>query len=233
MPGTRAEILARAMEWMAYMTAERRALWGVPEAEYALLGSLTLAAQTLMQRAMDKASRTHVITVQCQGAVKALKAKMRFFRDRYFKMPPLTEADWAALGFRKKAGRYSSRPAPEGTPAASLSYPGGPHAITIHLGPMEGAEEGDPESDYGYAVYAGIMPQGGATLEEAASDKHYLMRPPNSGQGLSHLRFTRRRKEKLVFDSEDAGKTVYVCCRYENRKGDEGQWGPVAQAVIP
>jgi hypothetical protein len=28
--------------------------------------------------------------------------KMRFFRYRYFKVPPLTEGDWAALGFRPK-----------------------------------------------------------------------------------------------------------------------------------
>jgi hypothetical protein len=25
---------------------------------------------------------------------------------------------------------------------------------------------------------------------------------------------------------------AYVCCRYENGKGEEGQWGPVASAVI-
>jgi hypothetical protein len=37
----------------------------------------------------------------------------------------------------------------------------------------------------------------------------------------------------LLFDAEDAGMTTYVCCRYENRKGEAGQWGPVASAVIP
>jgi hypothetical protein len=35
------------------------------------------------------------------------------------------------------------------------------------------------------------------------------------------------------FDAEDAGMTAYVCIRYENRKGEAGQWGPVASAVIP
>jgi hypothetical protein len=97
---------------------------------------------------------------------------------------------------------------------------------------MAGTAELDPDSDYGYAVYTGIMPPGGATLEEAASAKHYLMKPPVDGKGMTH-KFTRRKKEKLLFDAEDAGKTVYVCCRYENAKGDEGQWGPVASAVIP
>jgi hypothetical protein len=53
------------------------------------------------------------------------------------------------------------------------------------------------------------------------------------GNGLLHYRFTRRRKEKLVFDAEDAGKTVYVCCRYENQKGEVGQRGLAASATIP
>jgi hypothetical protein len=76
------------------------------------------------------------------------------------------------------------------------------------------------------------MPPGGATLEEAASVKHYLREPPKDGKGLDH-RFTRRRKEKLLFDAEDAGKTVYACARYENSKGEAGDWGPVVSAVIP
>jgi hypothetical protein len=61
---------------------------------------------------------------------------------------------------------------------------------------------------------------GGATLEQAASDKHYLMKPPADGKGLAHYRFTRRQKEKILFDAE---MTVYVCCRYENQKGEVGQ----------
>jgi hypothetical protein len=45
---------------------------------------------------VDEAERTHVITVSCQAAFKALVTKMRFFRNRYFKIPPLTGEDWAA-----------------------------------------------------------------------------------------------------------------------------------------
>jgi hypothetical protein len=70
----------------------------------------------------------------------------------------------------------------------------------------------------------GLCPLAGATLEEVASDKHYLMKPSVDRKGLTH-RFTRRRKEKLIFDAEDAGKTVYMCCRYENQKGQAGAVG--------
>jgi hypothetical protein len=166
-------------------------------------------------------------------AFDAQKAAMRRFRDRWFKMPPLTLGDWIALGFREKDSHSTPIPPPQGTPVVSLSYPGGPHVVMAHLGPLPGTEELNPASDYGYAIYVGIMPQGGATLEEAASEKHYLMKVPKDGKGLQHYRFTRRRKEKLIFDAEDAGKTAYVCARYENGKGETGLWGPVVSIIIP
>jgi hypothetical protein len=219
--------------WIEYMTPERRTAWGAPESEFTELKNLFTATEAILQKAQDDAERTHVITVECQAAFKALSAKMRFFRDRFFKIPPLTVGDWAALGFREKDTHPTPIPAPDGVPAASLSYPGGPHAMTAHVGPMAGTQELDPRSDYGYAIYVGVMPPGGATLEQAASDKHYLLKPPADGKGLQHHRFTRRRKEKLLFDAEDAGMTAFVCCRYENGKGETGQWGPVVSAVIP
>ena len=52
------------------------------------------------------------------------------------------------------------------------------------------------------------MPPGGATLEQAASEKHYLMKPPADGKGLLPYRFTQRRKEKLVFDATESGMTL-------------------------
>jgi hypothetical protein len=219
--------------WIEYLTAERRTAWGIPPERFTELTGLFEAARILLRRTGDETERTRVVTVKCRAAFKALAAEMRFFRDRYFKLPPLSEGDWAALGFRQKAPRPAPAAAPEGVPAASLSYPGGPHAVTIYLGPMAGTAEPDPRSDYGYSIYMGIMPPGGATLEQAASEKHYLMKPPADGKGLWRLRFTRRRKEKIIFDSEDAGMTVYICCRYENRKGETGQWGPVTYAIIP
>ena len=233
LPRSRTDLLAMCRNWIAYLIEALRLAWGIPETEFTELVNLYNAAEALLVKTQDEAERTHVIIVECQAAFKALSAKMRFFRNHYFQIPPLTEGDWAALGFRRKDPHPTPTPAPDGVPAATLSYPGGPHAMIIHLGPMPGTQELAVESDYGYAIYIGIMPPGGATLEQAASDKHYLMKPPLDGKGLLYYRFTRRRKEKLLFDAADAGMIVYVCCRYENRKGETGQWGPVAYAVIP
>jgi hypothetical protein len=98
---------------------------------------------------------------------------------------------------------------------------------------LAGTQPLDTRSDYGYALYKGVMPQGGATLEQAASVRHYLMKPPLDGEELLHHRFTLRKTEVVGFAAGEAGMTAYFCSRYENRKGEAGNWGPVAQAVIP
>jgi hypothetical protein len=108
------------LSWILYLTSVRRTACGIPGAECTELETLCSAARALLQKAQNDAERTRVITVECQEAFKVLEAKMRFFRDRYFKLPPLSEGDWAALGFRPKDTRRSPAPAPEGVPSACL-----------------------------------------------------------------------------------------------------------------
>jgi hypothetical protein len=81
------------------------------------IGALFTAAEGRLEKAQDVAERTHVISVACDEAFKALEAKMRFFRDRYFKTPPLTKEDRAAPGFREKDERHT----PAGEPAAQVT----------------------------------------------------------------------------------------------------------------
>jgi hypothetical protein len=172
LPSNRTLVLTMCRNWIAYMTGDVRAAWGgggAAAGQFTELGGLFGNADALLRKAVDEAERTHVITVECHAAFTALKEKMRFFRDRYFKMPPLTERDWAALGFRPRDTHPTPVPQPDGVPAVSLSYPGGPHALTAHLGPLAGTRELDPNSDYGYAIYVGIMPAGGVALEQAGS----------------------------------------------------------------
>ena len=233
LPRSRNGALAMAGKQIAYMTADRRTAWGIPQDKFAGYGTAYGAAQAALQRVQDKAERNHVDTVACNLAFDALREIMRFFRNHYFLMPPLTKVDWAELGFREKDTTPSPVPAPTDVPMVSISYPGGPPVLLAHLAPLPGTQPLDDGSDYGYALYVGVMPQGGATLEQAASVKHYLMEPPKDGEPLKHYKFTRRKNERVVFDSSESGMTAYMCGRYENQKGWVGEWGPVVSAIIP
>jgi hypothetical protein len=223
MPGPRSEMLAMCRNWINYMTAERRTAWGVPAAEFTELGTLFGAAQTLLQKATDEDERTRVITVECQAAFKALEAKMRFFRNRYFK--PLDGGDWAALGFRQRDLHHSPIPAPESQVEADLTFPG-IHMVELRkIRPVSGTAP-DARSDYGTRIYYG--------LSGPPSDKYRfrLTEAPKTGGDLPYSLFTRRKNERFDFDGE-SGNRVYFCLRYENSKGEAGPFGPIFSAVIP
>ncbi|MDR0644465.1 MAG: hypothetical protein LBG05_06080 [Treponema sp.] len=148
-------------------------------------------------------------------------------------LPPLVLADLPALLLPLPDQIHTPIGTPTGQPVISVTYPGGPHVLKAHLAPLAGTEPPDSRGDYGFAVYKGVMPQGGATVEQAAGVRHYLMKEPLSGDELLHYRFTRRKMELVDFAAEESGMTAFFCARYENQKGGYGSWGPVASAVIP
>ena len=76
MPAARTGILTMAHEQLAYMTPERRTLWGIPEEQFAGYQTRYGAAQSALEKVMDKAERTHGQTVEYQTAFDALKETM-------------------------------------------------------------------------------------------------------------------------------------------------------------
>jgi hypothetical protein len=123
---------------------------------------------------------------------------------------------------------------PGGEVALKLSYEGGLHKVIVEIEALRTTTASpDKRANYGVAIYKGLMSAGGATREQAASAKHYLMRPPVSGTELQYDRFTRKKKEIVKFDTEDAGMTAYFCARYENQKGEAGNWGRTVWITVP
>ena len=226
-PGPRAGVMDMCQNWIEYMTEARRTAWAVPAAEYTDLRTLCMAAEVLFQKAKDITERTAGLTAECQESFKALEAKMRFFRDRYFKMPPLTVGDLAALGLHSRKPP-SPIPRPENQAEADLTFPG-IHLVELrNIRPVAG-DPPDPRSDYGVRIYYG--------LSGTPSEKYRFREAeaPATGRALPYSIFTRRKKERFDFDGE-SGRTVYFCLRYENPKGGEegqGPFGPILSAVIP
>jgi hypothetical protein len=91
-----------------------------------------------------------------------------------------------------------------------------------YLRPVSGSPPDPHRADYGYRVYYGILPPGGASVERATGPQRELVKAPASGDDLPHSKFTRRKKELFDFPAEDSGKTVYFYVRYENAKGEPG-----------
>jgi hypothetical protein len=213
------------------MLKDKAALWGVPpERVTALTTAKDVAVEILA--VVKSGERTASSVVECNEAFKEMETEARFIKKHFLLMPPLTLADFPLLLLPLPDEIHTPVAPPTGQPSLTVTYPGGPHVLMVHLAPLPGTEPPDSRGDYGYALYRGVMPQGGATLEQAAGIKHYLMKAPLSGDELFHYKFTRRKKEQISFAAEESGMTAFFCARYENQKGEYGVWGPVTSAVI-
>jgi hypothetical protein len=229
MPTTRTGQLAMANTWSKVLTV-KGAQWGIQPADVSELDDLAEDAGNLLRKATSS-DRTAVITAQCKEAFDALTAYMRQLKARHFFKPPLTDADFISLELKAKDDTKTPVAQPTGQAEADITYPG-PHLLMLHMKPLSGTIM-DPRADYGYRIYYGILPPGGATTEQATGPRRYLVKASPAGQDLPNSQFTKRKKELMDFPSDDNGKTVYFSIRFENSKGQSGPWGPVFSAVIP
>ncbi|MDR1466052.1 MAG: hypothetical protein LBI40_00305 [Treponema sp.] len=230
-PGSRDAQLHQIRAWNGVFKDRGQEL-GIPKEHSDQLGVDAEKAQATLDK-VKSGERTPVSVVECNNAFKEMEMEARYIKKHYLISPPLTAADLTALLLSPPDGTQTPIPTPVGQPTLTLTYPGGPHVLAVHFAMLAGTESHESRGDYGYVLYRGIMPQGGATLEQAAGIKHYLMKEPLSGDELLHYRFTRRRKELVAFDAAEAGMTAFFCARYENQKGNIGLWGSVVSAIIP
>ena len=226
-PGPRIEQLGMGKIWVKVLSSSTPPPFGVPQNVVDSLAALCAKAGNTLEAAMSD-ERTPVVTALCRQDFDELQKEMRSIKAHYF--IGLTDAEFISLGLRPHKDR-SPIPPPEGFLEGDVSYPG-VHTLDLYIRPVAGQPSFDTRSGSGYRIYWGIMPHGGATVEAATGEKRELMKPPSSGKELPHSRWSRRRKERFSFDG-DSGKTVYFCIRYENSKGEVGEFGPIFHAVIP
>ena len=229
LPSKRTDQLAMAKTWRTVLGA-KKLQFQITDAQLSELDDIIEDAENWLGKAMSS-DRTAVITAQCKGAFDHMINFMRDLKNRKFFSPPFYDPDFIALGLKPKDTNPTPVAPPTGQAEADITYPG-PHLLMLHIKPIAGTLI-DPKADYGYRIYYGILPPGGATPEQATSQRRYLSKATPTGADLPHSKFTRRKKELFDFPADDSGKTAYFCIRYENSKGQSGPWGPVFNAVIP
>ena len=131
LPASREGQLAMAKDWQSVAAANAQA-WGIPAAVLTELDGLIQAADTALATAQNETTRTPVATAQCRAAFEALDEKMRDMKRRYFLTPPLTDADYIALGLKP----HNTTPTASGTPAAQVTvetYLVGRHELGVKM----------------------------------------------------------------------------------------------------
>ncbi|MDR0702362.1 MAG: hypothetical protein LBF61_08165 [Azoarcus sp.] len=161
----------------------------------------------------------------------AIAAMRKFAAERIRFNAKMTPAQRKELGVRTRDTEPTPIPPPSAQAEADITWPAR-HTLKLALRAVPGTPPGPHHSDYGYRIYYGVMPPGGASVEAATGPKRELMKAPVSGDELPHSRFTRRQSDTFDFEQADSGKTAYFCIRFENAKGEPGPWGPMLSAVI-
>ena len=170
------------------------------------------------QREAFRLSSAPVATAQCKAAFDALTVFMRDFKPRYFFSPPLTDADYIALG-RKP---HDPIPTPSGAPTAHVTletFLVGRHELGLRLVYVDGSPD-DP-ANKGYRIYYRVVAPG----ETPPAD-------PEKPGALPLSFYTKRRRDLVEFEYRDSGKAVYFAVQVEN-DGKKGPWGPIVSALIP
>jgi hypothetical protein len=219
-----------AETWLTVIP-ERGSGWGIPTADMSILTQLTANARAALDKVKDKGSRTSVDVADCNLKMEALKDRMRYMKAHYFLKPGLKDPDFVALLLPIPDQIKTAVPPPSGFAEADVSYPG-VGVLELHCRPVAGQPPLDRRSDFGYRIYYGVYPPGGASVEQATGKLRLLMNPPTNGDELPHSRWGRRAKERFDFNG-CSGMTAYFCIRYENSKGEAGPWGPLFSAIIP
>ena len=214
MPGSRGGQVELGSSWVK-ITQPKKADWNIAEEAFARVSAAVQAAEEdyakppMMRNAVDVANGRRIF--------KELQDAMRDFKKRYFYIPPLNEGDIVQLGLRLKDTEPTPVLDPVGIAKANITFPASMQMI-LHIQPVEGSQD-DARAYYGVRIYYDLC---------AANET-----PPLNGKHLRLSRFTRRKKERFIFQPEDTGKTAYFSIRYENSKGKAGPWGPMFSAIIP
>jgi hypothetical protein len=212
-PKSRADQIVIVRNWINIMDADTRAAWSIPAPQFADLGALFGAAQTLLQKAQSS-DRTPVITEQCREAFEALETKARFFKGHFFLLPPLVTSDLINLRLRPR-----DPPTPTGTPTAEAAVETfllGRHELGLKIVFVSG--DPDDKANEGFRIWYKVVPPGGGPVTDPTQ--------------LSESFLTRRKKDVLQFEYQDSGRTAWMGVQIENG-GKKGPWGPLTESIIP
>ncbi|MHB9291278.1 hypothetical protein Holit_00351 [Hollandina sp. SP2] len=114
---------------------------------------------------------------------------------------------------------HAPHPTPSGYPTAEVTvetYLVGRHELGIRLVYVSGNPE--DKANKGFRVWYKTVASGGE--------------PVRASKELTDSFYTRRKKDVVVFDYEDSGKTAYMAVQVENG-GKKGPWGPLVSGIIP
>jgi hypothetical protein len=165
---------------------------------------------------LDKAERTALKIITLKAARKAL---LPLYRELYafLKSNPLvTDIDLQTMGFPKqRKGKYTRVAPPKTVPEATVTLP---HEAVVKISFRDrGAKKrGKP---------AGVH---GAEILWSVADV-----PARHWHELTKSAFDTASPHTFAFSSQERGKILSFALRWQNTRGEKGDWSSIYTAIIP
>jgi hypothetical protein len=196
--------------------------WNIPAEAVAALQSLRTQWEAAYAAAGDPATRTSLAVKAKQDARKAYEAALRGFVKAYLTYnPALSDTDRENLELPVHKTTRTPIPPPAELVEFELRQASGSR-VEVHFFPIGAHSEARERHE--------AKPYGVRGVELAWAT---LPEPPKSYADLVHSVFDTRSPYTFRFDLADAGKTIYVCARWENTTGQKGPWSSIKSAIIP
>jgi hypothetical protein len=198
------------------------ARYGFPLEVYEKLEALRNTFKTKLDTAETPASHTKMSIQAKNTAKKALTTALRQAVKEYLTYNHLvTDEDRDALGLPIHKTTRTPIPPPTDLVELMLKQLAG-NRVEVNFFPMGVNDTGKERRE---AKPFGVR---GAEIRWAM-----LSEPPKSHDDLVHSEFDTRSPYMFQFDLPDAGKTLYVCARWENTTGQKGPWNKIESVIVP
>ena len=206
------------LEWtktLVSYVSPKLASFNIPEGSVSPIQAQLAAYEAAFATAQDP-NRGKVDIYNKNDTRDTLKSSIRVFVRAYLAHnPAVSDADKERMGLPLYDKSRSSVPAPATIPELELDSSIIRH-ISVHFRDAGSEKRGKPAHVHGIE------------LRWAVRDN-----PPSSVEDLAKSAYDTASPYTFKFDEPERGKTLYICPRWENNKGDAGPWGEIVKAIIP
>jgi hypothetical protein len=196
--------------------------WYIPPEPVTALQALQAQWEAAYAVANNLGTRTSIAVQAKQRARKVYEAALRRLVRPYLAYNPLvSDADRENLDIPVHKTTRTPIPPPTDSVELMLKQAAGSR-VEVAFFPIS--------ADSAAKEHHEAKPYGVRGVELAWA---ILPAPPKSYADLVHSTFDTRSPYFFQFDLPEAGKTLYVCARWENTRGQKGPWSDIKSAVIP
>ena len=200
---------------ISYLNADFQA-WGIPAATMSELKALSDLFGKAYAVTIDASTRTRPAVVEKDKTRKNLEAVIRTTLKAYVTYnPAVTDKDRANMELPIHKTTLTPVPVPMTVPEASVKLVAS-GVVEIHFHDKDAEKKRKPAGVHGVEIAWDILESN-----------------PQSPQKLTKSAFDTKTPHRLVFDFMERGKHVFFALRWENTKGEKGEWSDLYDVIIP